>query len=291
MCSARAWKSAGAACALLVLAQPGCANLEAVRRFARTSAAAARCDAVVDDYARSPVRQLRYEPEPFRRQLEAVAARRAEQRPRLEAAQAVLVGYLGALGDLAADDVPSMDADVDGLVGALDTGKFVGDADGQIGAETASAAASIAKVLLRAVADRWRQERLVELIRETDPRLQTLVAGLREIVDQDLRTSLQQEEEALRKPFLAWRAAAIAGGDPDGAPRAASVLLEERRAQIQDRQAALDEYLKALATIAAGHAELSRNVDRLRKRELVDRLAAHARELAKLARSIRKLTT
>jgi phosphoenolpyruvate carboxylase len=290
MGSARAWQATGAACALL-LAQAGCANLDAVRRFAKASSAAARCDPVVDDYARSPVRQLRYEPEPFRRQLEEVAARRAEQRKRLEAAQAVLVGYLGALGDLAADDVPNVDADMDGLLEALETGKYIGDGDGQIGAESASAAAAIAKVLLRAAADRWRQQRLVELIRETDPRLQTLVAGLREIVDQDLRTSLAQEEEALRKPFLAWKAAAVAGGDPDGAPRAASALLEERLAVLQDRRTALDQYLKALGTIAQGHAELRQNVDHLRKRELVDRLAVHARDLATLARSIRKLTT
>jgi len=276
-----------AAAVLSALSLSGCAaDLDAVGRFARTSAATAEYQQVVKDYVDSPNRQRSYQPERFAQQLTDLAHRRAAQKPRLEAAQKVLVQYMKALGELADDHLPDVDDEIGDLGSALASAKFVGDGDAQVGKETATAATAIAKVLGRAVLDHYRQSAVVTIVRETDPHLQTLLAGLSEVLDKDLRSSLENEAVAVSKPFKAWIAASTSANDPDGAPPVARILMEERLEEIRARVNALDAYLRVLDTIGRGHADLRANVNKLTEEALAGRLKGYAKELQKLQRSI-----
>lgn len=269
-----------------LLGASGCANLDAVRDFAKTSAATADYRQIVADYAMSPERQKRYQPARFAPQLDAQAKARAEQKPKLEAAQTILVEYMTALGDLAADDLPNVDTQVDALGKALEKAKFVGDGDAAISKETGTAAATIANILTRAVLDHWRQKATSRIVREANDSVQTVTAGLREIVLKDFSASLDTEKETVRKYFEAPIAAATAGGDTDAVPPLARILWLEHSDQVETRRAKLMAYAEVLEKIGKGHEDLNKNVDRIQDKALKERLRAYAKDLQALYKAI-----
>jgi hypothetical protein len=274
------------ACALVVLLS-ACANLEAVRQFANTSAATADYQQIVADYVSSPARQKRYQPGRSDAALDQISQRRAAQKPLLEGAQHVLVEYLSALGDLAADELPNVDPQIDGIGKALEKAKFIGDGDGQIGKETATAASAIAKVLIRVVADHWRQAQLAQVIREADPHVQAVTQGLKGIVAKDFDLSLSQERLAVTKPF---DAAIAAAGDDDAELKAlVQILMDERVEQLEARRAKLVSYSAVLDKIGEGHADLVANSDELDGKDLKKRLGAYAKDLRTLYKAIAQL--
>jgi hypothetical protein len=257
----------------------GCADLSAVRDFARTSADAAAYRQIVDEYAASPHRQKRYQPERFEARLEAIARDRAAQAERLRAAQAVLAAYMSALGDLAADDLPAVDSQMDGLRSSLEKAGIVGAGEGAIGKETAGAAARIAAILTRAALDHWRQKKIADLIAETDASVQAVTAGLAEIIRQDFARSLDIEAEVLRKYFQSVIGAANATGQADSVPPLARVLWLDRQDEIAARRARLEAYAQLLDRIGQGHAALRANVGNLDDKALASRLKGYARDL------------
>jgi hypothetical protein len=268
----------------------GCVNLEAVRDFAKTSAATADYQQVVSDYVESPLRRVRYAAPGAADDLKKTAARRKEQRPRLEAAQGVLVKYMAALGDAAADELPRVDSEIDGFLKALEGAKFVGDADAAIGKETASAAATVAKVLTRVVLDSWRRREVAEVVQETDGNIQVVVAGLQEIIENDFVQSLKSEEADVRFPFEAWLAATKSFKDPAGTPPPMQILLEERLDLIAKKRQNAESYAEVLGKIGKGHAELADKTIKLDDAELKARLKQYASDLQTLYRSIKTLS-
>ena len=279
--------------ALALLGSPGlwacAANLQAVRDFAKTSAATAEYPQVVSNYAEAPIRMKRYAPARAGAALDADAKERAAQAANFEAAQKILVEYMSTLGDLAADELPNVDSQVDGLGKALEKAKFVGDGDAAIKKETASAASAIAKVLVRVVLDRYRQRQLVQIIRDTDPHVQVVVAGLREVVRTDFDRALRTEAEAIDKYFKEPIAAAQARRDEDAVPPLARIMLLDRMDVIEGRRAKLEAYAKALTKIGEGHAELNKNVDKLDGEALKQRLKQDAKDLRALYKAIQEL--
>ncbi len=260
----------------------GCADLQAVRDFAKTSAATADYRQIVSDYAASPERQKRLQPERFAGQLDAIATERAEQAKRLHAAQAVLADYMDALGDLAANDLPAVDGQIDGLSKTLEKAGFIGTGDAAIGKETAGAAGTIAKILVRATMDHWRQARLEKIIAEADPSVQVVTAGLREVILQDFARSLDIEAEATRKYFEATIAAADAGGQSESVPPLSRVLWLDRQDALAVRRARLAPYADLLSKISQGHAELRANLGSLKDKALHARLKQYAKDLRQL---------
>jgi hypothetical protein len=273
-----------------LLGASGCANLQAVRDFAKTSAATADYRQIVADYAMSPERQKRYQPERSAPDLNVQAKAREEQKPKLEAVQSILVEYMTALGDLAADDLPNVDNQVDALGKALENAKFVGNGDAAISKETGTAAATIAKILTHAVLDHWRQKQTSRIVREANDSVQTVSAGLREIVLNDFSASLDAEEEAVRKYFEAAIAASTAGGDTTGVPPLARILWLEHSDQLQTRRAKLTSYAEVLAKIGKGHEDLNNNVDSLQDKAMKERLRAYAKDLQSLYTAIATLS-
>jgi hypothetical protein len=275
------------ACALVALFS-GCVHLEAVRQFAKTSAATADYPQIVADYVRSPARQKRYQPDRADAELEQLSQRRAAQKPLLEGAQRVLVEYLSALGDLAADELPNVDSQIDGIGKALEKAKFIGEGDGQVGKETATAARAIAKILTRVVIDHGRQAQLSRVIRDADPHVQTVVQGLQGIVTTDFDASLRQESEAVTKPFDAVIAAA---GDDDPAElrTVARILRDERVEQLESRRAQGVAYAAVLHKIGQGHADLVASLGKLDAEDLKERLGAYSKDLRTLCKAFAQL--
>jgi uncharacterized protein YerC len=264
----------------------GCANLQAVRDFAKTSAATADYRQIVTDYATSPRRQKRYQPDRVAPTLELQAKARAVQKQKLEAAQTILVEYMTTLGNLAADDLPNVDPEIDALGKALEKAKFVGEGDAAISKETGTAAATIAKILTRAAIDHWRQKQTTRIVREANGSVQTVTAGLREIVLKDFTASLDTEKEVVRKYFEAAIAAAASAGDHDAVPPLAKILWLEHSDQIEARRAKLKAYGEVLEKIGEAHEDLNENVNRLQDKALKERLRAYAKDLQALYKAI-----
>jgi hypothetical protein len=261
-----------------------------VREFAKTSAATADNKRIVADYVSSPERQKRFQPQRAAPALDEFARQRKEQQAILEGAQTVLVEYLNALGNLAADALPQVDSEIEALRKSLETAKFVGDGDAAIGKETATAASTIAKVLVREALEHWRQAHVRALVKETDASIQTLVEGLREVVVEDFARSLAIEEEAVRKYFEKSISDALAHDQPDSAPPLARILWLDRKDQNAARQNALSNYAAALAKIGTGHADLRANVGKFEDKALEERLRRYAKDLQTLYKAMATLS-
>jgi hypothetical protein len=269
----------------------GCTNLDAVRSFAKLSASVANYQQVVSDYAESPIRQLRYQPEIQGPRLAEIANRRAAQKKQFIAVQTVIVDYMNALGDLAADEVANMDANIGDLTTALENAKFLGDSDEQIGKETVTAAGTIAKKLSYAVLNEWRKSKIKDLIRENDGAFRNVIAGFTEILDKDIRGSLKTETIAVQNPFKSWKSAAKAGGDTEGAAKIADILMEERVATLKDKEAQLDAYISSLRNVSDGHHMLFQSLDKLDKGVLVAEIKNYTKDIQTLKTAIIQLTT
>jgi hypothetical protein len=276
----RAWAAALMASATLSLVS--CTNLDAVRTFATTSATAVENREVLADYAQAPVVLSRLAPGERPPVLEGEAKERARQRAKLSAVQRVLGHYFRTLADLAASNLPSANSEIGALTAAVE------DAKGAVGAGAVTnsaidAAGSIAKVLTRLSLDGWRQARIADVVREVDPAVQKVVAGLGEVVMTDFSASLDQEAEAIRGYFGTALADAKAGGEEDACGRLARYMEAEALDGVQARRLKLRPYAEALARVGKGHAELAANGAKLDGKALVEMLRQLSKELTTLA--------
>ncbi|MBI5446834.1 MAG: hypothetical protein HY900_37170, partial [Deltaproteobacteria bacterium] len=209
--------------ALAALSLSACTNLEAVRTFATTSAAAVENKEILTDYSRSPGVLARLAPAERSAPLEALAKERTKQSARLWSAERVLGHYFRTLGDLAASNLPSANPEIGALAGALEESKEAFGADA-ITNEAIDAAGSIAKVLTRLALDGWRQAKVAKIVREVDPSVQKVVAGLAQVVQKDFSASLDEEAAAIRSYFGTALADAKSRGEEDSAGRLARYL-------------------------------------------------------------------
>ncbi len=267
----------------------GCADLQAVRQFSKTSAATADYNDIVADYLKSPERQKLYQPENKHAELDDLTKRREQQKKLFDSAQGTLVIYMSTLGDLAADDLPNVDNEIDGFNKALETAKFVGDGDAAIKTETATAAGAIAKVVIRAVLDHWRQAETAQIIKDTDSNVQSVIVGLCAVLKNDLTLSLAVESENVTKYFEKPIAAARSHKDLDAVPPLATLLEKEHESLIQIRRDKITTYEQVLKKIAQGHADLAKNVDTLDESTLKERLKLYSKDLQTLYKSLKAL--
>jgi hypothetical protein len=266
---------------LAAVSLSACTNLDAVRTFATTSAAAVENREVLSDYAQAPVVLARLAPADRSAALTAEAKERAKQRSRLWSVQRILGHYFRTLGDLAASSLPSANPEIGALATALEGAK------GAVGAsavtnETIEAAGSIAKVLTRLSLDGWRQARIAEIVREVDPSVQKVVAGLGEVVRKDFAASLDQEAEAIRSYFETALADARSRGEEEAAGRLARYLEAQALDGVEARRLRLAPYAEALAKVGKGHAELAANAGTLDGKTLVEKLKQLSKELTTL---------
>ena len=267
----------------------GCTNLTSVQMYARASAEAVEVPEVLSAYATAPTRMARLEPAEAGKELAAVGRERERQRARMAGAQRVLGAYFRSLHDLAAGTLPSVDPEIGAIGTALEEAGAVGAASGGMSREALSAAGSLAKVLGRWALEGYRQSRLQEVIREADPPLRVVVAGLAEAASRDLAASLDQEAEAVGKYFGAASADATSRGLDDAAGRLSRYLEAEAADRVEVRRQQLKAYLAVLRKVGSGHADLAANAEKLDAATLRTRLMQVARDLETLSRAVRTL--
>jgi hypothetical protein len=243
--------------ACVVLMASGCANLVAIREFASTSSDAAQYSQLVVAYVETPTRMKRYEPASQRAELDRQAAERRAQQDRLLLRHKLIQEYMDALGQLAADGLPTYDKELDALGNAVKAAKFADQNE-------AAAFAAVSKLLVTAVTDRWRQGKLVQLIEQTEGPFQTVVGALVMVVEQDFAADLANERTALDKYYTALQRESR---DPAGLA-ALSEWRELREGQITGHEMAIRNYAVVLKTIAAGHHKLWESRHQLSKAEV-----------------------
>jgi hypothetical protein len=260
----------------LALVASGCANLGAIREFASTSSDAAQYSQLVGGYVGTPTRLVRYEPESQRPVLVQQAAERKAQEEPLLLRQRLIQGYMDALGQLAADGLPTYDKQLDGLGSALQAGKFADQNE-------ATALAAVSKLLATAVTDHWRQGKLVTLIEQTDGPFQIVVGALVVIVETGFGGDIANEREALNKYYTELQRTSR---DPAGLA-ALGEWREMREGQIKDHEEAIRNYAVVLKTIAAGHHKLYESRHQLSKAEVHAEIHQYTSRLKEAVAAIR----
>jgi len=260
----------------LALAASGCANLGAIRDFASTSSDAAQYNQLVGAYVDTPTRMMRYEPESQRPVLTRQAAERKAQQEQLLLRQRLIQAYMDALGQLAADGLPTYDKQLDGLGRALQAAKFADQNE-------AKALAAVSKLLATAVTDRWRQGKLVTLIEETDAPFQVVVAALVVIVETGFGGDVANEREALNKYYTELQRTSR---DPAGLAALAE-WREMREGKIRDHESAIRNYVVVLKTIAQGHHKLYESRHELSKVEVRAEIHEYTGRLKEAVNAIR----
>jgi hypothetical protein len=265
-----------AAVCWLALVASGCANLGAIRDFASTSSEAAQYQQLVGAYVATPTRMMRYEPESQRPVLARQATERQAQKEPLLLRQRLVQGYMDALGQLAADGLPTYDQQLDGLGSALQAAKFADQNE-------AAALTAVSKLLATAVTDHWRQDKLVTLIEQTDGSFQVVVGALVTIVETGFAGDVANEREALNKYYTELQRSSH---DPAG--RAALAEWREmREGQINDHEVAIRNYVVVLKTIAAGHHKLYVSRHELSKVEVQAEIHEYTSRLKEAINAIR----
>lgn len=263
--------------AVLALAA-GCANLTAIREFANISTESAQYTKLVDDYVQSPIRQKQYRPLREHEALDRIKTERAALQERLLLRHGLIEEYMDALGRLAADEAVVYDKELDALGSAVKEKKFVE-------AKEADAFATIAKVLVKGVTDRWRQKQLKELIATSNGPFQAVVESLRIVVESGFRGDLLNEKVAIQSYY---RTLILESGD-----KAGIAALEEwrdlRLSAVEVRAKAIESYAKILKKIAEGHQKLYDGRNDLSKELLLRDMSRYSKDLKLLFNTIRNL--
>lgn len=317
-----------AQCLLVIslLYLPGCANLAAVRSFAKTSAATADYHQVVLDFESSATRRARYKPDLTNPDyVLRTPQSRADERQRFEEAQAVLVNYMNALGELAAEGQPKLSDNVKGLTAELAKAPFIATGDAKANLTTLSAAGTIVGSLANLATKGSREVQLKQLIRTNDAQVQVLTKGLAQVVAVDFVGSLDEEREtadsyfdqviiqtsarpAPQAPASALGTRSLPAATPKNSPAtppsespaggaavAALTRFLVRQARIthddatDTRLAQARAYAQVLRKIGAGHAQLLAGLDKLDSTALKASLTEYAQELQQLYQGIQQL--
>ncbi len=180
--------------------------------------------------------------------------------------------YMYALGHLAADEVVRYDKEVESLGKEAKGVKFI---DGK--EEVAFIA--VAKLILTAATDAWRQAKLKAFIMTSNSDIKVVIGGLKQIVDEGFLGDLQDENEAVRKYYQK-----IVSESSDKAGIAA--LNEWREAKLESiakRQKAVETYSFSLQKISDAHQKLNDAilVDAMTSKEFLSQMSRYAKDIRK----------
>jgi hypothetical protein len=170
--------------------------------------------------------------------------------------QTILTDYFEALGQLASNKPMSYDATITADTSAI-------SANSAISTDTANAATAAEKVL-KALSDAatkgYRRKQLGTLIKATDPAIQSLTQALKQVITEDYKTLLSNEETKMNSFYQGPIAT-------NSQSERLSLILVQR--QYEQDQRALDErradivsYGKVMDDIAALHTKLVQEADK-----------------------------
>lgn len=262
---------------VLLLAAAGCVNLSAVRDFAAASSRSSEMTGLVNQYAESPARLKRYQPQARHAELDRIGERRAAQKERILLRHALIGEYMDALGRLADDDLVTYDSEIDELGRAVSGGQLAGEED-------ADAFAAVAKVIFNAAADGWRQRQLRTLIEKSDDPFRNIVEALKRMAGEGFAEDAVNEQAAIRSYYRTL----ILGSQDKAGIAAAEEWREVRFEEVAQRQRAIAAYVESLDQIAAGHALLCKSLGEFDAEETLKQLRRHTRNLKRLIELLRQ---
>lgn len=169
--------------------------------------------------------------------------------PAIQSDQKVLMDYLKALGQLAADNDPGYSKPVTALGGQFKTAGLNTD---QVAAATA--ASSLAVKIADAALAGYRRKKIAKLVSDSNSDVKTLTQALADIVAKDYAIMLSNEEEGLQDYYRT----AIAN---DAGKNPLSAMLVQK--QFDEESAALQkriEAAKAYGTLMKSIADANQNI-------------------------------
>ena len=262
---------------LLGLTQ-GCVDLKVIQDFANISAESAEYTTLVDNYVDFPDRQKRYQPENRHAQLDAMAQERLTRKAELLLRHHVIEEYMEALGGLAADEVVDQSEELSQLTTTLQSQA------GTSPAET-DAFGEITGILTNAISDKWRKQKIQELIERSNGPLQTILKSLKQIVVDGFGGDDQNEQFAIQSYYQTKIARST---DPAGI--AALMEWQELRVgALADHTKALQAYGSLIDEISEGHQKLYDGRKDLAKAQLVEQIKQSVKELQDLLKTIKQI--
>ena len=262
---------------LLGLTQ-GCVDLKAIQDFANISAESAEYTTLVDNYLDFPDRQKRYQPENRHAQLDAMAQERLTRKAELLLRHHVIEEYMEALGGLAADEIVDQSEELSQLTTTLQSQA------GTSQAET-DAFGKIAGILTNAISDKWRKQKIQELLERSNGPLQTILKSLKQIVVDGFGGDDQNEQFAIQSYYQTKIAQS---NDPAGI--AALMEWQELRVTaLADHTKTLPAYGSLIDEISKGHPKLYDERKDLAKAQLVKQIKQSVKELQDLLATIKRI--
>jgi len=272
--------------AILLFFMSSCTNLGHIKQFAQTSTETATFNQLVDDYVRYSDRVIRYQSKSQKEHFEKEKQQRENQKAGLIALHQTMTNYMTALGALAEDKVVTYDAELDSLAKTLENSKFVK-------AESVQASGSISKILFKAYTGHWRKDKLKETIVSSNSDFQKLTKGLKFIVEEGFMNSLNIEMTSADKAFQKGMVDFKHRTEEKQTPPAIALLLEEwkykKQNSIETKKKMIAHYAKVLDKVSEGHQNLYDNRDDLSRKELIEELKKHGKDLKKIYKSIKSL--
>ena len=257
-----------------------CADLQSIRQFADASADSVGYTALSKDYSQSMERLKRYQDN--NTMLDKAFQTRKAQQTALLALHKGVEKYLHALGALAADELISYDASVDSLAAEIKKAKLIDDSK-------ADAFGSLTKLVAKAATDLYRQRKLNQMIGEANTDFQTVITALRDIVEKDFTSSLDNEAATIDKYY---KEIIILSKKTPPQHAAIALLMEkwqEKSDAVKEKKQACNLYAKTLKTIGEGHQMLFDNKDKLSTKQVLDRITAYSKAVSTLGSQIKEL--
>ncbi|HEU4584852.1 MAG TPA: hypothetical protein VFR95_03835 [Gemmatimonadaceae bacterium] len=269
----------------MVVVMGGCVRTGGVGSYARAAGeTAAEFPALAQEMTASCVRLEGYREAregkgwADRGDLEKRCADRERAVRRAVAVDRVLASYFAALGALAEEKVVKYDASIDDLADALED-------DAKLDAKKVRAVSDLAAFTASVATDGYRKLTLTKVIEDQNANVAAVVDALADIVGKDY-TNILDLEAAGMDAF--YRSALVEGAERE--PLAAILVRDrrdERAAQLEAKRAALDAYVKALATMKKGHQRLYDSRRDLDAKRLAGELADYAAQLEKMISALR----
>lgn len=247
-----------------------CTNLSAVREFARNSANSLEYTRLTEAYVQWPQTQKRFQPANQYAHLDRLAGERKLQENELLLRHSIIQDYMQVLGELASDEVVTYDKEIDSLGDAAAAANFIEVKDG-------AAYAAIAKLVVTATTDRWRQAKLKKFVTTSNDDLQTLLASLKEILKNGYLGDLKDEKVAVG---MHYGGLVSKSKDPAGIA-ALQEWQREKEDSIALREQAIQEYLFILQKIAQAHQQLTDaiSVNNVTSNEFLGQMSRYAKDI------------
>ena len=266
----------------ILLLLSGCADLKGIRQFSEISADSAGYTALSIDYVKTLERKKRFQEPSHYPELDEVIKRRKEQQPALLGLHKGVQEYMTAIGALAADELVSYNNALDSFSNNIKSAKIIDD-------KGVDAFSALTKLIAKAATDAYRQDKLNQIIGESNADFQILITSMSKIVGEDYVASLKNEADAVDQFYQ--EIIVIAENAP---PQQASIeLLKEsqqvKKDAIEAKKQSCLAYAKLLKNIGKGHELLFQNREQLTAQQFLNTLQGYSNEIKALNKAIQNI--